>query len=387
MSRCAFSVFCFYSDSLQRRQALKHVAPGSAERYFLYGLDQFVGQGVTARHNLIFSACPSPRARRLSRGFNKLLACLGGYGGDFATVWAFRGQIGAANLVFSTVDTVGIPLVLLRHLGLICRPIVYVSIGLLERIKRLRSNFMQELYRRAFSRVEVMVAYGFQEAEDLREWLGQGGVGDIVHFVPFGVDTEYFYPFDTAVPEIDVLSIGADPCRNFSLLIEFARRHPSTSVRIITTSRYARELGELPYNVQLLRDVPFTSIRDQIAATRVIALPVKQNNYSGATTTLLQAMAMAKPVVVSAVGAISQGYHLENGVNCKLVTPDDARDLGQALSALLADPSRAQTIGASARQTVVEHHSWDQYVRTLLHLFEEALDAATKTELHKRTVL
>ena len=381
MSPRAFSVFCLYNDSIQRRHALKHGAPGSAERYFLYGLDQFVGQGVRARHNLISSACPSPGARRLARGLNKLLAYLGGYGGDFTTVWGFRQEIGAVDLVFSTADAVGIPLVLLRHFGLICRPTIYVSIGLIERIKRLRSKFMQGIYRRAFSRVEVIIAYGFQEAEDLRKWLGQEGAGDIVHFIPFGADTEYFQPIDAGIPEIDVLSIGADPCRDFSLLGEFARRHPGTSVRIITTSMRARELGTLPDNVQLLKDAPFRSIREQIASSRVIALPVKENSYSGATTTLLQAMAMAKPVVVSAVGAISQGYHLRDSINCKLVMPGDARGFEHALSTLLADPSRAETIGANARQTVVEHHSWDQYVKTLLHLFEEALDTTGKTEL------
>jgi glycosyltransferase involved in cell wall biosynthesis len=386
MSPLAFSIFCLYNDSIQRRHALKYGAPGSAERYFLYGLDQFVGQGVGARHNLISSTCPSLGARILASGLNKFLAYLGGYGGDFPSVWSFRQQIGASDLVFSTADTVGIPLVLLRHFGLICRPTIYVSIGLMERVKRLRSKITQGIYRRAFSRVEVMIAYGFQEAHDLREWLGQGGVGGVVRFVPFGVDTEYFQLNDTVASEIDVLSIGADPCRDFSLLAEFARRNPGTSVRIITTAKQARELGTLPENVQLLINVPFPVIRDQIAVTRVIALPVKENSYSGATTTLLQAMAMAKPVVISNVGAISQGYHLRNGVNCQLVKPGDAHGFEHALSVLLANPNFAETIGANARKTVVEHHSWDQYVETLLLLFEEVLDTTTKSGLYERSV-
>ena len=40
-----------------------------------------------------------------------------------------------------------------------------------------------------------------------------------------------------------------------------------------------------------------------LARARIVVLPLKPNSYSGATTTLLQAMAMGKPLVVSAVGA------------------------------------------------------------------------------------
>ncbi len=58
-----------------------------------------------------------------------------------------------------------------------------------------------------------------------------------------------------------------------------------------------------------------------MSRARVVALPVRDNSYSGATTVLLQAMAMAKPVVVSRTAAIADGYDLEDGVNCRLVEP------------------------------------------------------------------
>jgi len=312
---------------------------------------------------------------RLATEVNKLWTRLGGYGGDFATVWVFRTQANAADLIFSTVDTVGIPLVLLRYFGFIHRPIVYVSIGLPERIKRLRNSLMRTLYRRAFSRVEAIVAYGFGEAEELRQWLRPLNADSIVKFIPFGVDVTYFRPFPCGSPDVDILSIGADPHRDFSLLIELARRHSEISVRIVTSAEHARKLGALSDNVQLLTDVPFASIRDHIAAARIVTLPLKENSYSGATTTLLQAMAMAKPVVISAVGAIKQGYHLEDGVNCKLITPGNGHDLEEAISALLADPKWAQAMGTAARQTVVEHHSWEQYVKALVRVFTEMVEA------------
>ena len=59
---------------------------------------------------------------------------------------------------------------------------------------------------------------------------------------------------------------------------------------------------------------------------RVVALPVRENSYSGATTVLLQAMALGKPVVVTRTKAIETGYGLVDGENCRLVAPGD--DMG-----------------------------------------------------------
>jgi glycosyltransferase involved in cell wall biosynthesis len=246
-----------------------------------------------------------------------------------------------------------------------------VSIGLPERLEQLKNQCMRILYYQALRKVERIICYGFEETERLREWLNRDV--EYVHFIPFGVDTEKFRPIKGRPVLIDVVSIGADSKRDFSLLIEFARCHPNTSARIITTAARAQELGEMPYNLELLTEVPFNAIPGHLASARVVALPLKQNSYSGATTTLLQAMAMAKPVVVSEVGAIKEGYNMQNEVNIKLVKPGDFDDFEHAIRTFLENPKSAQAIGAAARKTVVENLSWNRYVEALLCLFDEAI--------------
>ena len=145
-----------------------------------------------------------------------------------------------------------------------------------------------------------------------------------VCFIPFGVDTEYFQPSLDNVPyQVDVLSIGADVQRNYPLLISYAQKHSGTQVMIVTNKETARTLEPIPANVTVVCDVPFSEIRGLFDGARVVALPVKENTYSGATTTLLQAMAMAKPIVISRVGAICEGYGLRDDENCLLVKPGD----------------------------------------------------------------
>ncbi len=352
------SALVLFRDSPQRRRALL-APPGSAERYCLFGLDQLAERGLLVRHNLERLARPA-WARAAAALANGLVEAAGGYGGDFASVLACRRQAEAADVVLSTVDTEGLPLVLAARAGLVATPIVYCAIGLPERLARLRGERVRRAYRTALRRVRTVVAYSEREADELRAWLGGGAPR--VEFVRFGVDTSFFAPSPERSPDADVVAVGADPHRDFALLLRLAASRPARTFRIVTTALEARRLQPRSGNVLVETDLPFAEARDRLAGARVVALPVRENSYSGATTVLLQAMAMAKPVVVSRTEAIARGYELVDGDNCRLVAPGDERAFGAALDELLADERAAARLGACARETAERCFRWERYV-------------------------
>jgi glycosyltransferase involved in cell wall biosynthesis len=265
--------------------------------------------------------------------------------------------------VLSTVDTVGIPLVLLKRAGLVRRPVVYTSIGLPERLVQLRGKPMGRLYKAALRGTAAILAYSEHEAQWLRAWLGPGGPA--VVFLPFAVDVGAFRPDSARTSGTDVVSVGADPRRDFDLLVQVASRHPELSFTIVATAERARTLSPLPENVELEIDLSLDEARDRLADARVVALPVRENSYSGATTVLLQAMALGKPVVVSRTAAIASGYELKDGVNCRLVEPGDAAALERAILETLTGADAGLALGTHARQTVERSFSWERYDATL----------------------
>jgi glycosyltransferase involved in cell wall biosynthesis len=350
-------IFIAYRDAPQRRAALTASGP---ERYRLFGLDELAAHGADVHHNLE-RRIPA-WARAVDWLLDKVVYGVGGYGGDFASVLASLREINRADVVLSTVDTVGLPLVLLKRLGLVRPPIVYVAVGLPERLVQLRR--LQSLYRRALTETRAIVSYAESEVRWLRDWLGDGAN---VVFVPFGVDTAHFAPVDRQ-PEVDVVSVGADPRRDFSLLTGIAARHPELTFRLIASAEHARALRGPTANVSVETDIPLDAVRERLAAARVVALPVRENSYSGATTTLLQAMAMAKPVVVSGTDAVATGYGLEDGVNCRLVPPGDAAAFEDALLETLTGADAATALGIRARERVERSLSWERYTNALWEL-------------------
>jgi glycosyltransferase involved in cell wall biosynthesis len=189
--------------------------------------------------------------------------------------------------------------------------------------------------------------------------------------VPFGVDMHVFAP-TVAQPAADVVMVGADPHRDVDLFVGLAAKMPNRSFRLVTTADCARALGSPPPNLEVEVDIPFDAMKRRLEEARVVALPVLENSYSGATTVLLQAMALGKPIVVTRTKAIATGYGLADGENCRLVAPGDGDAFGRTLAGVLRDDWHARALGARARRTVETDLTWDRYVDRIEAILRDA---------------
>lgn len=102
--------------------------------------------------------------------------------------------------------------------------------------------------------------------------------------------------------------------------------------------------------VRLLGAVSAEEIRARLGEARVAVLP---SRAEGMPMFVLEAMAAARPVVGSTVGAMP---HLLAGVGT-VVDPGDAGRLADALIGYLRDPERARRDGAAGRAEYLRSHS------------------------------
>lgn len=358
-------IFYLYSGSALRKKVYE-------KNYALYGKDYAARYGYEALDD--FDICEKLENSFFSKivdfTLNKFWSFLGGYGGSWYKVIALRDRLKQADIIFSTNDRVGIPLVLLRYFRLVPnKPIIYASIGLPTRLEKLRPR-MFKFYKKAFNQsVKKIICYGYEENLKLEEIFGK----EKIKFIPFGVDIEYFKPADENEDDY-LLCIGIDPERDFELLFSIAKFIKCPILIITSKARMAgikKKWKVLPKNISILPDVPFPKIRTFLANSKFVVLPVKENSYSGATTTLLQAMAMGKAVIVSNTGAIKEGYHLENNKNCVLVRPGDRKKFLSAVNALLKDKQRRKGLGQNARTTIEKCLSWENYVNNLFSVISQ----------------
>lgn len=114
-------------------------------------------------------------------------------------------------------------------------------------------------------------------------------------------------------------------------------------------------------------DVSFTGtvaeLRPVIARASVCVVPLRIG--SGTRLKILEASAMAKPVVSTTLGA--EGLDLRHGKEILLV--DEPRSFAEAVAFLLQDDARAAAMGAAARQAIEEHYSIPALRRSLQQMF------------------
>jgi glycosyltransferase involved in cell wall biosynthesis len=101
-----------------------------------------------------------------------------------------------------------------------------------------------------------------------------------------------------------------------------------------------------------------------LSALDVVAVP---SHSEGMSNALLEAMAMALPVVATRVGGNPDV--VRDGVTGRLVAPRDSEALARALTELVKDPAARQSLGQAARRHVADTLSLSGMVRGYEELY------------------
>lgn len=193
-----------------------------------------------------------------------------------------------------------------------------------------------------------------------------------------GVDSDFFAPDpERASPyaqgEVPLVFTGAmDYWPNVDAVCWFAqevlpglrKRFPSLRFHIVGRSPTPAVLALAGDGINVTGTVP--DVRPWLQHAAAVVAPLRLAR--GVQNKVLEAMAAARPVVAAAscVSAISATPP------AGLIPASDARDYGEQLARLLADPAHADEVGRGARDFVAEEFSWDAHLCALDRYLESA---------------
>lgn len=159
-----------------------------------------------------------------------------------------------------------------------------------------------------------------------------------------------------------VLALGNDGARDFATLLE-AIAPLDIPLKLLTRLPVTLPPGARGRIELIDRRVSFAELRDLYAGARLVALPMRQRISPGGMTSVLEAMAMAKPIVLSASTGVVE--LVDPGVTGLVVPVGDAAALRAALQDLWPDPARCAAMGAAARVRLDRDYSSERYVERL----------------------
>lgn len=133
----------------------------------------------------------------------------------------------------------------------------------------------------------------------------------------------------------------------------------------------ALDLGD---SVRLAGPMEQTRLFEEYRSAGVFCLPCRvldNGDRDGIPNVLMEAMACGLPVVTTPVSGIPE--IIRDGVNGRLVPPDDPAALADALLRIDADQQLARSLSDEARATVRERFDGERFAAQLATLFREVL--------------
>jgi glycosyltransferase involved in cell wall biosynthesis len=116
-------------------------------------------------------------------------------------------------------------------------------------------------------------------------------------------------------------------------------------------------------------------VRSYLSAADIVAVPsVHADGFvDGQPTVALEAMAAARPLVVTRVGGLPDLVHREE--NGLVVEEQDPGALAEAIVLLARDPGRRAAMGLAGRERVQRELNWDVVAKRLVAIYERVLSA------------
>jgi glycosyltransferase involved in cell wall biosynthesis len=190
-----------------------------------------------------------------------------------------------------------------------------------------------------------------------------GVAASTLRVVPYGVDTAFWSPSNEDEDAGLVVSAGREH-RDYETLLDAL---PSQARLVIADgspfSPNASRRNPTAWPEDVVRK-PFNPVelRGLYARAAVVVVPVIETTFPAGITTLVEALAMGKAVVVAGTRGLSCVVPDDVAV---VVPPGDRAALEAAIDGLLRDPDRRRALGGRARAFAERVHGLDGFVNGL----------------------
>lgn len=266
------------------------------------------------------------------------------------------------DVVFCTDESVGIPIAKIcgrREHG--SKIVVFV-----HNLNRPRGRLALKFFA-IKKRIDLLMTANQEQANFLRDYLNIPE--NRVYLFPYQpTDTSFFKPNLCSLHKSRPLIVsGGLEQRDYRTL---ARATESLNVdvkvcaasptKIVTSQSFPKVI---PENMSIAY-YDWNSLVQLYCDADIVIIPLHPNNFQAGLSTLFEALACRKPVIITRGSGIIQEL-----IDVKAVlgvNPGDSQDLNQAINSLLKNPQQGEALAEIGYQLVLERYNHQVYVKALV---------------------
>ena len=288
----------------------------------------------------------------------------------WASMWSARSSPSAV-LVSSDIEAVMFGLIrsALRRPTLI----VLQTLIITPRSSRWANLAYMAYWRLILGLIDVGVCHARSEIAEYERLFPAHGHKLV--FIPYGTTVNRRSPSSAPPPPDDVPTI-VTAGRSGRDYLTLARAVEGLPCRLTIICDVAGPLRTLPASeqIEIARTCFDHEYLDRLAQATIVVVPLSVHHASAGQMVLLQAAALARPVVITRTATTID--YATDGKDGLLVPMGDVATLRQTLAYLLGNAELRRLLGQAASDRFVRHHSTEAYVRNLVQIVQSRLGAA-----------
>jgi len=338
----------------------QEIKKGEKPAHHLYGIDVFEKEGMEV------VLVPFRKRRFLVAISNWANRYIPFPLGDLDQQWSALTMLNECDLIYSPCQTQTWVLSYLRALGLVRKPIV--AIGHHPFIKGKLAWLRLPFLKWALKGTDAYPALSQHVSEEINK------IGGATISVPvfWGPDLSYFSSYRAQIG--DTVVVSGRTGRDFTTFGRAASKTPVNSKIICLQRDYREEFKSFADNVEVKshnKAISYVEMNQEYADALAIAIPyVRTNNLCGLTS-LTDALALGKPILMTKSEFIDLDIEKE-GIGYWVDSQDEAGWIS-ALNRIASDKIAAQQKGDKARKIAEEHYNYRSFCTNMISIFERVL--------------
>lgn len=209
-----------------------------------------------------------------------------------------------SDVIITTVDSAGLPILFLKKIGILKKPVLFISVGLINELILRKKNLVFRLYGSLLNEAELIICYSRIEKKLFEKCYIQ--LRKRIKFVNFGIDNIFFKKKKTGKKYI--FSIGGDRSRDFEFLSKIALILPDQRFVLLTYQSNVKGI-KFPSNVKLVFNKSYLEVKRLYENASLVFLPLKELSRASGQISFLESMALNKKIVVTRVKGITDPYN------------------------------------------------------------------------------
>ena len=281
-----------------------------------------------------------------------------------AAALAGLGFMQKAEFYFTTAENAGMVLAFLLKFR---TGVTHVMIG--HRISAIKKRFFFRTLG-LLNRIDALICYSESQAAFARNRLKFPS--SKVYRIDFQVDEKFFTP-GSPDDSGGIVSVGRE-LRDYPTLFK-AVEGLSIPVNVVASSPWSRRRDQtqdrpIPENVTLRSGLTYLELRDLYRSAVLVVVPLQDVDSPAGVTSILEAQAVGKPVIVSRSPGIIDS--IQPGKTAVTFTCERPNELRQAILWVMEHRKEAEDMGALARQAVLEGKTLDHFLDRIKGICELA---------------